>query len=408
MFIYSYTARNEQGKEIKGTLKASSKEALADTLKKDNLVLTHLKESIFVGSDSKSVVLKENKSLRISPPVLNLFYIQLSNLIESGLSILRSLEILLQQTRNAHLKSMLKQLIYNIEAGNSFSESLSMFPKTFPSLFINIVKAGEASGRLSKSLQRFTALEVQQYELKKKIQGALIYPAILLLAGVGVMLFVVTYILPQFSQIFVKAGIELPYMTQLINAGGIFLKNYWVILFVAFLFFLIATRIFVKTKEGRLVFDGVKLVIPVLSEIHKKMIYARFSLTMSTLVETGVPILMSLEIVKNVLGNTVLEKKIKKLRFDVERGEKMSDSIEKYEIFPVELVQMIAIGEESGSLDKTLSKIGAIYLVELDGLIKKFTTLIEPALMLIIGTFICFIMISLLMPMFDLIKLIRG
>ncbi len=400
MSTYTYKAWNDKGEVVRGSLQAANEEEISLKLKKEGLLLTEIAEF----KDSVATA-SEIYSIKLPSDVLNLFYIQFTNLLQSGLSIIKSLEIMVNQTQNKKLKMVLKQLIHLVEGGQNLSSALTHFPKTFPKLFINIVKAGEASGKLENALARFTVFSNQQQELKKKMQGALIYPCILIISAIGVILFIVSSIIPQFYTIFIKAEITLPYPTQILNFVGVFLTSYWLLLLAGLGAFIIGLILFSKTELGKGYFDYFKLHTPLIGNLYKKMTFTRFSLTIGTLVESGVPILKSLDIVKEVLDNKILAKIITRCRNSVESGEKIADSLKSSAYFPRDLVEMLSVGEESGSIDKTMFKVGELYLIETEFLIKKITTLIEPVLMLFIGSIICFILISLLLPIFDLIGL---
>jgi type IV pilus assembly protein PilC len=344
---------------------------------------------------------------RIGTEDMVLFNIQFSNMIQAGLSILTCLHTLAQQTENKKLKEILASVARSVEAGSSLSDSFSRTPSVFSKLFVNMIRAGEASGKLDVLLSRYAVYHERQADLRQKINGALFYPAILLTAGLGVTLFIVTQLIPQFVEIFLRAGVKLPFLTSALYQFGMFLKHFWLL----GVFFTLAAaaglRWVISTERGRWQFDRLKLSFPIISFLSRKAALSRFSRTLGTLLASGVPILQSLDITKDVIGNEVLAGVVLNARRSVEAGKSLSEPLRISGEFPPDVVEMIKVGEETGDLDEMLDKISDLYDKSIGYSIKKITTLIEPILLAVLGCLVGFIMASMLLPIFDMIKVMR-
>jgi len=335
-----------------------------------------------------------------------MFYVQLSNMISAGIPLLTALDTFYQQVQTKKLKDALGGVARSVEGGDAFSKALAGYPNVFPKLFVNMVKAGEASGKLDMVSSRFAKYFENQEDLKQKVRGALFYPMILLIAGVAVTLFIVTFVMPQFAQIFMKSGITLPLPTLILYKTGTIIKNFWFSIILIFLVFGAGVNYYVNTQKGRLRFDTFKLKIPVLGTLVRKAAVSSFTRTLGTLTASGVSILESLDISREVIGNEVLSRIIDNARQAVEKGERLSEPLKISGEFPADCVQMVKAGEETGNLDDMLDKTADFYDMSLGYSIKKLTAVIEPVFLLIMGTLVGFIMASTLLPIFDMVKVI--
>lgn len=404
MPTYAYKARDAAGKLVQGTMDSPSKEELIRKLRQMGYMTSGIREAL-PGLKIGTVL---DVYQRIKSDDRIIFFVQLSNLISAGVPILASLDILIRQTENRHLKETLTQVARAVEAGDSFSESLERFPRVFSKIFISTIRAGEASGKLDLVLARLATYEEQQAELRQKVQAALFYPAILLTAGLLTMLYIVTYVVPQFAEIFIKAGVHLPAPTQILYHTGVGLKKLWYLLPLSALGLWGMFRALVKTEAGRLAVDRWKLSLPIFGALYRKVAVARFARSLGTLVSAGVPILTSLEIVKDVTNNESLSRALDRVRSAVERGEKIHESLKLTQQFPLDAVQMIAVGEETGGLDEMLGKIAGFYDLAVGYHVKKMMALLEPLLLCVLGGLVGLIMASLLLPIFDMIKVLRA
>jgi len=382
---------------------AAGKDEVTEKLHRMGYMTTYVTEAL-PGIKIDSVL---DKFKKINTEDMILFIVQLTNMINAGIPILVSLDTLDRQIENKSLKAIVGSVKRNLEAGDSFSQALARHPRVFSKLFVNMVKAGEASGRLDTVLSRFSEFFERQEDLKQKIKGALFYPIILLCAGILVILFVVTSIIPQFAEVFMKSGIRLPLVTLILYNIGIWIKHFWYVVMLVILVGWVGVKYYVKTERGRFNFDKFKLKIPIIGQLSRKVGIARFASTLGTLVASGVPILESLDITKEVLGNEILSRVIGNVRNSVGKGEKIAESLNISKEFPADTVQMIAIGEETGNLDGMLSKIADFYNMSLGYTIKKLITVIEPLFLVVMGGMVGFIMASMLLPMFDMIKILR-
>jgi len=402
MTVYNYKARDSKGSAVKGAMEAPSVDELSLKLHKMGYMPVQIK-AVNKFPDLEFSFIPN----RISTEDKIMFYLQLSNLINSGISIMSALNILSKQIENRRLRSAILSVARSIESGESFSAALSGHPRIFSRLMISMARAGEASGKLGAILARFAEYTEKQAELSQKIKGALFYPALLLCAGVAVIMLIVTFLIPQFTQIFLKAGIKLPLATLILYNFGMFIKNYWlsVIFILVFIYFVVKYSI--DTAVGALAWDTLKLKLPVVGVLYLRALVVRFARTFSTLAASGVPILESLNILRDVIGNKRMAQVIDNARFSVERGERISDSFRLASDFPGDAVHMIAVGEETGDIDGMLKKIADIYEMYLGYSIKKLTVIIEPLFLVIMGGMVGLIMLSMLLPIFDMIKILR-
>lgn len=403
MPAYIYKARDATGKSIQGAMEAATKEELIDKLHKLGYMTTQVNETF--NTIKIDTLFDKFKGIGIQERII--FYDQVANMLNSGLEILFSLKTLAAQTENQRLKEVINGVSKSIEAGDSFSTALSGYPKVFPVLFISMVKAGEASGKLGTVLIRFAQFIEAQEDLRQKIKGVLFYPLILLLAGIAVILFIATFIIPKFAEIFVKAGIALPLPTLILNQVGIGIKKFWYLGILFIILCHIGFRFYIKTEAGRFNIDKLKLRLPLFGPLYRKEAISRFTRTLATLVESGVPILQSLDITHDVIANEVLGHIIKNVRASVEKGEKISESLKVSGEFPQDTVQMISVGEETGDLSGMLNKVSDFYDMSLGYSIKRLVTVLEPLLLVVMAGIIGFIMASMLLPMFDMVKVLR-
>jgi type II secretory pathway component PulF len=404
VLTYHYKARDAAGKLVKGVMEASSKEELIDKLHNMGYMATRVdkvSDPVKLGSMFESFK-------RISPEEMIMFNIQLSNLIGAGISILSSLRALHQQIESPKLKGIIGSVSRNIEAGDSLSQAFARYPGVFSGLFINMVRAGEASGKLELVLTRFAEFFEYEVNLKQKIKGSLFYPVILLFAGLAVTLFIVTFVIPKFAEIFTRSGISLPLVTSVLYKVGLSIKHYWYFILLFFGAVLAGIKYVISgTARGRRGLDALKLKMFLVGSLFRKISISRFCHTLATLTASGVPILTSLDISRDVIGNEILAGVIEHVRRSVEKGQNMSEPLRVSGEFPPDVIQMVAAGEESGELPEMLQKAAQLYDRSIEYRVKKLTTLIEPLLLVLMGCMVGFIMASMLLPIFDMVKVLR-
>lgn len=403
MPIYKYHARNNAGEFIQGSMMADTKDDLAKLLQRKGYAPTRLRETV---SDIDLGVLWE-KWRGIRTDDLIVWNFQLSSLISSGINVMSALDVLKRQTESRSLRKVTEDLSRDVDAGDSFSEALAKHPRAFPKLFMSMIHAGEASGKLDTVLGNYAIYCEKQLELRQKVQGALFYPVLLLFAGACVMTYIVMVIIPQFVEIFLEAGVKLPLPTILVYKLSGFAQQFWLTIVLIIAASCTAFVSYSWTKKGRYRLDHIKLHIPIIGTLHRRTVISRFSKVLSTLVGSGVPILESLQITRGVLGNEVMARSLDRARSAVERGERIGESLKVTGEFPPDAVQMMLAGEETGMLDHMLNKMSDLYDHYIGYSIKKLTTVFEPLLLSVMGAMVAFIMLSTLLPMLDMISVLR-
>ena len=403
MPTFTYNARDASGKRVSGRMEAATKNELIDKLHKMGYMTTSVAQ-VMSGIQIGSIF---DRLKWVNSDDMLLFYIQLSNMISAGITILMSLSTLAKQIENRNLREAIGGVYRQVEAGSTLSQSFGAEPRIFKRLFVNMIKAGEASGNLDTVLMRYANFFEKEVDLKQKIKGALFYPIILLCAGVAVTLLIVTFVIPQFAEIYLKAGIKLPIPTLIVYNAGMIIKHYWYLLAAITIIVLLGIRYYFKTERGAFLLDKLKLRLPIIGPLYRKVAIARFTRTLATLLGSGVSIMVSLDIVKEVMGNEVLARVITNVSKGVEKGERMSETLKISEEFPPDVVQMVSVGEETGAMDGMLNKVADFYDMTVSYAVKKLTTIIEPLFLVVMGVMVGCIMASMLLPMFDMIKTLR-
>lgn len=404
MKTYKYSARDSKGRIAKGELEATDIAALKNKLRNQGLWLISQNSSqqsllpFLEGFFDKKIGLKD----------MVVFSRQFSAMIEAGIAILRVLTVLIQQTENPKLKAILQEIKRDIEQGVPLSESMQKFPEAFDSLYVSMVKAGELGGVLDVVLNRVAGFLESRSKLSNKVRTALTYPASLLVISLLVVWFMLTFILPKFSAIFTSTGGELPAFTQfLINISNV-LRSPFILVIIAFIWFAVNyARSYYRSEEGRLKIDTFSLKIPIFGPILKKVAIARFSRTFGTLIESGVPITTALDVTRTSINNALLESVLIKVKKDIEEGSPISNQLQKSEVFPPMVTQMVAIGEEAGELENMLNKIADFYDDEVDSSVESLTALMEPVFIVVIGAIVGAIVIAMYLPIFNVINQIN-
>lgn len=400
---YLYKARDSEGKAVTGGMESASAEKLAEKLRGLGYMPTQIKEAA-AGVDLDHF---SQRFKRVKPEDIIMFNVQLANMIDAGLTLINSLNIICRQIENKKLREVVEEVKRSVEGGSSFSDALANHPKIFSKLFVDMVRAGETSGKLNVVLNRLAHYVEQQEDLRQQVKNALFYPAILVIAGIAVVVLIVSFVMPKFVEVFNRAEVPLPLPTQIFYSLGLILTNYWyLIILVAWLVFM-GIKMYVRTEKGGYQFDRLKLSLPIIGPLVRKLIISRFSRTLATLVDSGVPILHSLDIVREVVGNRIISDVVENVRGSVEEGERIAKELKKSGEFPQDMVQMISVGEETGKLGHMLNKISGFYDNAVGYSLKKLIALIEPVFIIVLGVLVGFIMASMLLPMFDMIKAIN-
>ncbi len=396
MPVYKYKAIDETGRTVQGIVDAESPKGATDKLKRQGVFLSSLNEV----RQGKARSFNPFRGVKISE--LAITTRQFSTLISAGLPLEASLNALSEQTEDARLGEILTQVKDRVSEGSSLANALNEHRSVFSDLYINIVRAGEASGTLDIVLLRLADFLEKQAALTSKVKSALIYPIFMFFIGGGVLFFTMTYVIPRIAKIFEDSQKALPVMTViLIKVSGFFSNNILLLLILLPVLFLLAYR-FNKTDRGRMFFDRVSLKLPVFGKINSMVVISRFTRTLGTLLASGIPLLDALKIGEAVLDNKVYSKTLEEVRSDVREGTSLAKPLRDSGVFPPLVTRMIAVGEQTGEMEEMLTKVADIYDQQVETMVSTLTSLLEPVMILIIGAVMGFIVFAVLLPIFNL------
>lgn len=401
MPVYSYTFKDASGGLQKGTAEAETEENLRQRFQEQGLDITE------ITMIKKRGRVRGRTYGRVKPYKLMVFCRQFSTMVDAGVSLVRCLDVLSRQTTDPKLKKILLDLGDRVEGGESLSRAMQRHPRTFSNLFIGLVRAGEVGGVLEESLQRLAQFLEKDEELKRRVKAALTYPVLVMLAALAIVVFLFAYVVPQFAAIFEDIGLkntEMPPLTAGVIDISNFLRERWYVVIAVVVLVVISWKLFVSTRFGRRTADRMKLHVPVFGNLHHKVCMARFSRTMGTLLTSGVPILQAMETVAGVVGNSIMADAVLEARAKIREGERIGEPLEASKLFPPMVVHMIAVGEESGSLDYMLQKIADFYEAEVEATIQSLTAALEPILIILLGFVVFFIVLSLFLPLMHIIQ----
>jgi type IV pilus assembly protein PilC len=400
---YAYSAINADGLELKGEIHAPDVEAAREQLRVRGLLAQVLDELPASGEEGVRTVFK-----KIKPKSIQIFSRQFATMIEAGLSVVGALSILEEQTDDKYLAAIVKELRADVEGGLLLSQAMSRHPKVFSRLYIAMVEAGEAAGILDEVLDRVAYQIEKETQIKRRVKGAMIYPTMVLAFATCVLTAMLMFLVPVFVKIFADLGGDLPTLTQwVVNASNL-LRSKWYIIFPVAIALGFTIRKLKRTEKGRQVWDRIKLGLPMkIGGVVLKVTMARFSRTLSTLVASGVDIIKSLEITGTTSGNWVVEEALADVRARVHEGVPIAQPLLENPVFPPMVSQMVKIGEETGELEKMLSKIADFYEDEVDSAVQALTSIVEPIMMIGVGLMVGVIIISMYLPMFKMLTLIK-
>ncbi|MDD5108857.1 MAG: type II secretion system F family protein [Candidatus Omnitrophica bacterium] len=405
---FYYVARNRSGVKETGSEEALNQEdAVTKIQSRDLVVINIIPEGTEPGGKGVDNLVRSKfkpKHGRVTSEDLTLFCRQLSTLIGAGVTILMSLNIISKQVSSRKLYGVITDLTKNMEAGLSFHEAMALHPRVFSDLWVNLVESGEASGNLAVVLGRLASYLEKVGEFKRKIISALIYPAILTLVGLGALLFLTIKIVPTFAEIFKNFNMTLPALTQILVGVSTFLRKFLFLIIIVIAGAVFAFKKYIETKLGRRSFEEFKFKLPVFGEFFLAMNIERFSSEMATLLESGVPILYSLEISERSVDNLIMADIIKKIKEDVREGKPLRESLERSSFFEPMVIQMISIGEEIGELPQMFKRINSFYQEYCDTFLARFVAMFEPFVLIFIGLVIGIMVIGMFLPIFELSK----
>ena len=402
MAAFAYSAINAEGLELDGEIHAPDPQAAREQLRVRGLLPERLEELPASGEDSARTVFK-----KVKPKTLQIFSRQFATMIEAGLNVVQALVILEEQSDDAYFASVVRELRADVEGGMLLSEAMNRHPKIFERPFVSMVEAGEAAGILDEVLDRVALHIEKSTQIKRRVKGAMLYPIMVMSFATLVLVGLLLFLVPVFVHIFSQLGGDLPKLTQYVVNVSDLLKHRWYIIFPAFFGSLWGFFKWKKTEAGRKQWDRFKLRVPKIGPVVLKVTMARFSRTLSTLVAAGVDIIQALEITGQTAGNWVVESALADVRAKVHQGVPIAQPLIENDVFPPMVSQMVKIGEETGELEKMLGKIADFYEDEVDAAIQTLTSIIEPLMMILVGMMVGVIVISMYLPMFKMLSLVK-
>ncbi|MGA1839907.1 MAG: type II secretion system F family protein [bacterium] len=402
MSEFKYKGRTLQGKEVEGEITGDSKELVMAELRRQAIIPTQIKKKpteIKINIPGFGPKIKEKDKI--------VFTRQFSTMIDAGLPLVQSLEILAQQTENRELANSIKEIKMTVEGGSTFADALRKYPKVFDALYVNMVEAGEAGGILDTILNRLAGYMERALSLKRKVKSAMTYPIVILVVAVIVVAGLLIFVIPQFAELFTSFGGTLPLPTRIVIAMSNFLGGWGGgIILLGIIALFIALKKIRNTEKGKLHIDRFMLRTPVFGNLLRKVAIAKFTRTLGTLVSSGVPLLDGMDITAKTSGNKVIEHAVQQSRISISEGKTIAEPLGETGVFPPMVVQMISIGESTGALDSMLGKIADFYDEEVNTAVEALTSMLEPLLMVFLGGSVGFIIIAMYMPIFGLANLI--
>lgn len=402
MIKYNYVAKDKNGYTLNGSLDALSESEVAEALHKKDLTIITIEQA--KGKPAKSGIKRNGQKVKLDDLVI--FTRQLATMIESGIPLVHALGILSEQVENPVLRNVVISVRQDIEAGMSFCDSLAKHPKVFSELFINMARAGESSGMLDDILDRLATYLEKTSALNRKIRSSLVYPAVVVFMAVVITAVLLLKVVPTFKGIFDVLGGQLPIPTQILIFISDLLRKYFLFTVLAFGGMGFFFKRYISTERGRYNFDSAQLKAPVLGELFRKLSVAKFSRTFSTLVKSGVSVLSALDIVSKTSGNKVVEEAVLSCSKAVRDGESIAQPLLRSGVFPPMVCRMISVGEQTGQLEKMLTKIADFYDEQVDAATSALTSMIEPLVIAFLGVVVGGIVISLFLPVFKISQLI--
>ena len=400
MPTFKYVAKDQAARNVVGKISAESQAAVIEELRKRQLTIIDVKP-VKAAAGKSSFVRKS-----VKPEDLVIFSRQLSTMVDAGIPILQALDALQEQITQAYFQSVVLAVRDDIQMGSSLSAAFAKHPKAFDALFVNMVKVGETGGVLSAILDRISSYLEKTLKLKRKVKSALIYPTVVVLMAMIITIVLLVKVVPTFASIYDSFNSELPAMTQMLIGVSDLLKNNLLYLIGGVVFFGFLVTRWYKTDRGREAIDRMSLRVPIFGELIRKVAISRFSRTLATLLQTGVPILESLDIVGKTSGNRVVENVVINVKNNVREGESIAAPLVKSGVFPPMVTRMISIGEKSGQLEKMLGKIADFYDDQVDAAVAGLTSIIEPLIIGFLGIVVGFIVIALFLPILNITQII--
>ncbi len=396
---YSFTAKDSDGNLKKGTVDALDRELAANLLQRNGLVPVSI-----VRDDAGSSLEKAMQKIldRVTPKELMVFFRQLSTLIEARVPVVSSLQAISEQVDNRYLQIVVKEVSSDLEDGMSFSEALSRFPDVFSPLVVSLIRSGEVSGNLQKSISFIADNIERNYILSSRVKGALFYPGFVISVAIVIAFVVISFILPKLTQMIKDLGVEIPWYTKIIMGLGDFMGSYWWAVLMVILGSGAGLFYYMKSEEGHRQWHEIQLKIPVVGELLRYVYIARFSENLSVLLSSGIPVVRALQIVSDVVGNTVFQSVILRAAEEVKSGKTISSVFARSPEIPPIVSRMLAIGEETGKMNHVLDSTARFYTQEVDNITRNLTSLIEPVLIVFLGIGVAVLVVAVIMPIYNI------
>jgi len=406
MAVYEYKALTIQGKTIHGVIAASTPLEARSKLRREGVYAFELNVAEVEKPSPQKGWLPLRFGQRISKNDVAVFTRQLATLLKAGLPLEESMTVLIEQIESEAFKKVIIQIREKVKEGNALSTSLSEHPKIFSDLYCHMVKAGEASGALDLVLDRVAHFLEERIQQQRKIKAALAYPALMCIIGIGVIIFLMIFVIPTITNIFTEMNQQLPFLTHMLISTSQFLKEFWFFIAIGLFCLYQIIHHYINTESGRRMKDMLALKVPFLGDLFKKIAVARFAQTMGTLVGGGLPILDALRIARHIVGNEVMAKAIDRVASSVQAGEAIAPPLKREGIFPPIVIHMISVGEKSGQMEEMLQKVEEAYTGEVQATISGLTSILEPLIILFMGVIVGLIVMSILWPIFEINQLI--
>jgi type IV pilus assembly protein PilC len=399
MAVFVYQGRSANGMQ-NSEIEASDRSAAVGELRRRAILVTKIAEK-----SAPRVTFKFGG--KVSDKEMAIFTRQFSTMIDAGLPLVQCLNILAEQSDSKTLRSVTGQVARNVEAGSTLADALRRHPRTFDDLFTNLVEVGEAGGILDVVLQRLSAYIEKAAALKRKVKAAMVYPSAIIGVAIMVVIFMLTFVIPTFAQMFKDLGADLPLPTKVVLWLSTFVRTYILLIIAAMVGCVLALRSYYRTEGGRATIDALMLKLPIFGTLIRKVAVARFTRTLGTLVQSGVPILDGLRITARTAGNKVVEKAVLQCRAAVTEGKTLAEPLRVSGVFPPMVTQMISVGEQTGALDAMLSKIADFYDDEVDTAVSTLTSLLEPIMIVFLGVVVGGLVVAMYLPIFKLVTLVK-
>jgi type IV pilus assembly protein PilC len=396
---FSYKARTRSGQAVDGIIHAESEVAATTELRQEGYIVTSLREA-------KEPIQVFQRQLTVKAKHLALFCRQFAIMLSTGLTLVKSLELLEEQAVDPAFARVLQTIRLDVASGTGFTKALEKHSKVFPHVFVHLVEAGEVTGSLPEIFDRLAIYYEREDELRKKISEALMYPAIIASVSFIMVLVLLFVVLPMLVSNFAGFGVEIPAITMAVLNGRDWIITHWYIVLGLIVAISLGLRYYGTTRQGRKVKDSLKLALPVVGEMQKMVIFSRFCRTLSLLLSSGIAMIPTLQILERLMDNVVIKKAVSAASLGVERGQGISAPLTEHKVFPKMLVQMVAVGEETGNLETVLVQLADYYDREVNFAVASFTKLLEPAVMVVLAVVVLFILVSVYLPMMQMVTAI--